>query len=377
MSKIKDSQKRMYEHSKAKVDLFARYLSIYLNVISRVPFIKKIYLFDLFAGEGVYLNEEKGSSIITLESIRSHYLSNNKKCPNIDIWFNDSEKSEIDEGVFKIERIERFAKSIFKPENVNVKYTKLEYSEVIKLVIPLLENMKDSERALLFIDPWGYKEIDPKDLKGITDNGKSEVLLFLPISFMYRFADKALADDGFIGGKPLEKFLTELFKDELPDTNNQFRFIEEVKRKFKQYLGVKYVDTFTIERGSKNFFCLFFFTNNKTGFVKMLNAKWDLDEESGRGFRVRNQDQMSFFDEVEVADYLSMIKEFLGQKEVVTNQNLFDFGLTQGFLPPHTKKVLDVLKKNGELELISLDGEKVKGFYLEDNHSRIIQIKLI
>ena len=73
MAKMKDSQLIMLEHSKAKVDLFGRYLSIYLNVISRVPFIKKIYLFDLFAGEGKYLNNEKGSPIVAMECIKNHF----------------------------------------------------------------------------------------------------------------------------------------------------------------------------------------------------------------------------------------------------------------------------------------------------------------
>jgi hypothetical protein len=47
---------------------------------------------------------------------------------------------------------------------------------------------------------------------------------------MYRFADKALIDESFAGGKPLEKFLTELFGGKIPDTNNQIKFIEEVKK---------------------------------------------------------------------------------------------------------------------------------------------------
>jgi len=42
MAKMKESQLIMLEHSKAKVELYGRYLSIYLNVISRAPFIKKI-----------------------------------------------------------------------------------------------------------------------------------------------------------------------------------------------------------------------------------------------------------------------------------------------------------------------------------------------
>lgn len=376
MAKMKDSQVIMLEHSKAKVELFGRYLSIYLNVISRVPFIKKIYLFDLFAGEGKYLNDEKGSPVVAMECIKNHFFSNGEICPNIDVWFNDSEKSEIEVGVYKIERVKRFISEIFKPSNVNIEYTKDEYTEVIKAVIARLLKIKDSERALLFIDPWGYKEIDPKDLKEVVKNGKTEVILFLPISFMYRFADKALLDDTFAGGRPLEKFLSELFRGKLPDTDNQLKFINEVKDQFKKYLEINYVDTFTIERGNKNFFCLFFFTSNKTGYYKMLNAKWDLDEESGRGFRLSNSNQGSFFDEITVVDYTSMVKELLKDKSGATNQSLFDFGLDNGFLPKHTKKVLDELKAKDEIELTSLDGQEARSYYIDDNHKRRVEVKL-
>jgi three-Cys-motif partner protein len=376
MAKMKDSQLIMLEHSKAKIDLFGRYLSIYLNVISRVPFINKIYLFDLFAGEGKYLNDEKGSPIVAIECIKKHYFTNKETCPNIDLWFNDSEKSEIEPELYKIERVEKFIDNIFKPLNVKIKYSHDEYSEVIKKVIHQLLTINDTERALLFIDPWGYKEINPKELKDLVRNGKTEVLLFLPISFMYRFADKALSDDSFAGGKPLEKFLSELFEEKLPDTNNQLKFIDEVKNQFKKYLSINYVDTFTIERGNKNFFCLFFFTSNKTGYSKMLDAKWDLDEESGRGFRIGNSKQGTFFDEISAADYTSMVKDFLKCKLVITNQDLFDFGLNNGFLPKHTKRVLDDLKIKNQIELVSLDGKDVKGYYIEDNHIRRIQINL-
>ncbi len=376
MAKMKDSQLIMLEHSKAKVDLYKRYLSIYLNVISRVSFISKVYLYDLFAGEGKYLNGEIGSSIASLECIKSHYFSNNNTCPNINIWFNDSGKSEIDTELLKIERIKKIASTIFTPTNVSITYTSIEYLEVVDEVIAQLQKLSQSERALLFIDPWGYKEINPQHLKEILCNGKTEVLLFLPISFMYRFADKALIDENFAGGRPLEKFLSKLFENRMPDSSNQMKFIDEVKNQFREYLKVNYADTFTIERGNKNFFCLFFFTNNKTGFYKMLDSKWDLDEEGGRGFRVSNLSQQSMFDEISSVDYVSMVEEYLKQNTSVTNQEMFDFGLYNGFLPKHTKKVLDYFKSQNRLQCTSLDNKDVRGYYIDDNHIRKIRIKL-
>lgn len=376
MYKGKDSQLVMLEHSKAKVELFGRYLSIYLNVISRVPFISKIYLFDLFAGEGKYLNNERGSALVAMEAIKNHYESNNHSCPNIEIWYNDDGKSKIEPNLYKIERVKKFVDEIFKPSSVKTKFTREEYSKVIKEVITQLDAMKSSERALLFIDPWGYKEIRPREIRDIIINGKSELLLFLPISFMYRFADKARTDEDFLGGQALEIFLSELFGKKIPDTDNQIKFIDEVKQEFKKYLNINYVDTFTIERGKNNFFCLFFFTSNKTGYYKMLSSKWDLDEESGRGFRIVNPSQSVMFDAVAALDYSAMVFDFLKMNQSATNQDLFDFGLENGFLPRHTKKVLDEMQRQNKIELISLDNEPVNGYYIEDNHKRRINIKL-
>lgn len=376
MAKPKEAQVIMMEHSKAKVDLFRRYFSIYLNIMNRTSFVEKIFLYDLFAGEGKYVDGGKGSPIVAMECIKDHFYSNNHTCPNIDVWFNDFSKSQIEIGRYKIERVEEFVNKIYKPENVEVKFSKIDSSRILAEIHQDLNKLKQRERALLFVDPWGYKDIKPDELKAILANGKTEIILFLPISFMYRFADKALIDETFYGGKPLEEFLGKLFIGKIPDTRNQIKFIEEVKVEFKKFLDIKYVDTFTIERGNKNFFCLFFFTNNKTGYYKMLDAKWDLDEESGRGFKADSSNQSSMFDEITSVDYPSIIKDFIRAKVNVTNQQLFDFGLENGFLPKHTKKVLDELKKNNLLEISALDSELARGFYIDDNHVRKIQIKL-
>ncbi len=259
MAKPTESQVVMLEHSKAKVDLFKRYFSIYLNIMNRTPFVNKIFLYDLFAGEGKYIDKGKGSPVVAIECIKDHFFSNNQTCPNIDVWFNDFSKSQIETEKYKIERVEGYVKGIYQPPNVNVQFTKIDSTHILSEIHKHLNKLKQDERALLFIDPWGYKDIRPAELKAILSNGKTEIILFLPISFMYRFADKALIDETFYGGKPLEEFLSSLFRGKMPDTKNQIKFIEEVRDEFKKYLGIKYVDTFTIERGNKNFFCLFFF----------------------------------------------------------------------------------------------------------------------
>lgn len=371
-----DSQTSLLDHSEAKVNLYGKYLSIYLNVLSRSP-IKNIYLFDLFCGEGVYKDGGKGSPIVALECIKNHYYSNGNTCPNLYIDFNDSEKSEIEPEKMKIDRVKGFASNIFRPENVHVGYTSIDYNKLVQKVIERTSLLKGDERALVFIDPWGYKEIDPTDIKGLMENGKTEVILFLPIYFMSRFANKS-KDVEFKGGRALRLFMEKLFgdNDSIPHIDGQKEFIYHIQEQFKVYMNLKYVDSFKIERENNNWFCIFFFANNKRGFQKMLDAKWSIDKKRGDGFKIGDELRIELFDELKVSGYEDKVLEYLKSNQDATNLSLLDFGLENNFLPKHTKAVLDELKKTYKFELNSLDGKPAISYYLGDE-KRLVNIKIL
>ena len=371
-----ESQTSLLDHSEAKVNLYGKYLSIYLNVLSRSP-IKNIYLFDLFCGEGVYKDGGKGSPIVALECIKNHYYSNNNTCPNLYIDFNDSEESEIEPGKLKIERVKELASKIFRPQNVQVGFTSIDYNKLVTKVIERTNSLKSDERALVFIDPWGYKEIDPNDIKGLMNNGKTEVILFLPIYFMSRFANKS-KDVEFKGGRALRLFMEKLFgsSDMVPHIEGQKEFIYHIQEQFKIYMSLKYVDSFKIERENNNWFCIFFFTNNKKGFQKMLDAKWSIDKKRGDGFKIGDEIRIELFDELKVSGYEDKVLFYLQNNPNATNISLLDFGLENNFLPKHTKAVLDELKKTYKFEINSLDNKSALSYYLSDE-KRLVNIKLV
>jgi three-Cys-motif partner protein len=371
-----DSQVSLLDHSEAKVKLYGKYFSIYLNVLSRSP-IKNIYLFDLFCGEGVYKDGGKGSPIVALECIKNHYYSNGNTCPNIYIDFNDSEKSEIEPDKLKIDRVREMASKIFRPQNVHVGFTSIDYNKLVQKVIERTNSLKSNERALVFIDPWGYKEIDPNDIKGLMENGKTEVILFLPIYFMSRFANKS-KDLEFKGGRALRLFMEKLFgsSETVPHIEGQKEFIYYIQEQFKIYMNLKYVDSFKIERENNNWFCIFFFTNNKMGFQKMLDAKWSIDKKRGDGFKIGDEIKMELFDELKISGYEDKVLEYLKSNPNATNLSLLDFGLENNFLPKHTKAVLDELKKSYKFELNSLDNKPAISYYLGDE-KRLVNIKIV
>jgi three-Cys-motif partner protein len=369
------AKKNLYEHSEAKVSLYSHYLSIYLNVLSR-SYVKNIYLYDLFCGEGIYNDGGKGSPIVALECIKNHYDSNNQKCPNLYVTFNDSGQSDIEPGKLKIDRVKEFGDKILTPENVKVGYSKINYSTIIQKVIERTGKLSNDERALVFIDPWGYKDVTPTDIKGLLSNGKTEVILFLPIYFMSRFAEKA-KDFEFKGGEALRKFLGELFYsiDKLPSYKNQAEFIYLILEEFKKYLNLKFVDSFKIERENNQWFALYFFTNNEKGFVKMLESKWAIDKKHGTGFKQGDKYTLDLFDEMSLSNYDKKVLLYLQENGKTTNQDLFNLGRDNNFLPKHTKEVLDKIKKENGIEIISLDGKPALSYYLGDEN-RLVSIKL-
>jgi three-Cys-motif partner protein len=360
----------LLDHSEAKVNLYGRYLSIYLNILHRAGFVKRIFLFDLFCGEGIYENDAEGSPIIALHAIRNHYFANKQTCPNLTIWFNDNGKSEIEDGIDKIDRVQRISSKMFIPPNVDLYFSKEDYREKYPKAVEEVKKTRDA-KGLFFIDPFGYKVIKPTDLRQILQLRDTEVILWLPIAQMYRFAGSVKGFE-FPGSEPLRGFLQELFGEDIPTFHSSYDFIEQLKVRFRAYLKDLhvYVNTFTLERDAKNIYCLFFFTSHVKGYEAMLSAKWDMDKEHGKGFTLQRAPM--FFSEIELSGYQQKVRDFISGEEYRLNSDLYLFGLENDFLPKHTKSVLDILKKDEPgFEIFSFDGKPARSYYIGDSNRRV------
>ena len=361
-------------HSRAKVELFKIYLGTYLNILERADGIDHLKFFDLCAGEGVYADGGKGSPIAIMETIKDHYFSNGQKCIPTDVYLNDPGGSEVEPGRMKIARVQEAVDKVFRPKTVTVHYGASGYTEILHDVKQQVNKLKSNERAIVFIDPWGYKDIRPDDLVELMRNGRTEVLLFLPTGDMHRFADKSLSDDDFPGGRPLRNFLQALYGSSAPDSSTSLAFADSLLKRFRILPDIKFADKFTLERDKGRYFCLYFFTSHPLGLQKMVEAKWAMDEKNGRGFTLPDP-QGDLFDGPQHSEYPDLLKAELFQHSGLTNGQIKMFGLQQGYLPKHTGDLLKQWKEQGIIEVRALDGLPIKGYYL-DNDERRIMIKL-
>jgi three-Cys-motif partner protein len=356
------------EHSQVKVELYTKYLSTYLNILHRVPEIDHVIIFDLLCGEGRYTNQCLGSGCAAAEVIKRHCLSN-IRCKRIDLYLNDNGISEIELGKTKVQRNKELITSFNLQENVKVHYAESEYSEILPVAISKLDVLKPNERALVFIDPYGYKEIHIEQLKKILNNKKTELLLFLPASFIYRFAGSSF-DKDFPGAEAVRQLLKSIFLQEIPEFTSCCDFITKIKDGIKTVVNTSFASSFTIQRDEKNTFCLLFFTNNERGYEKMLETKWAMDEERGEGFRLNNA-QTNLFTSAQVDNFEAKILKFIADAKSRTNFELKAFGLANEYLPKHVLAELKQLLDDGRIEVKEYDGTPARAFYLNDNQRTV------
>lgn len=373
MSKeLKVSQKILMDHSAIKVKLLGNYMAAYLNILSHSKFIKDIYVADLFCGEGVYENGGEGSPIILLRNILKAIEASDSRSlidSKFHCLFNDKSKTKIEALKSAVDHLK-----INDSKRLSIVYTEEDYRKVLQRVVSKFRGF-NNERGFAFIDPYGYKEIRLEDIRNLLASGKTEVLLFLPSQFMYRFEKKATPNS-------LRTYLNDVMPaDDIGQSINGVDFIEKLKNGLRNSLGSQYfVDSFIIARDKNQFFCLLFFTSHIYGFEKMLNAKWDIDNEEGRSWRLQKEpDLFSVLDKKPTFFRLEgELQQFLIEER--SNIEIYEFTLRAGFLPRHAAEVLKKIESEGRLNVKSCNGNKPRkgAYYLSYDHFRtdIPKVKL-
>jgi three-Cys-motif partner protein len=355
----------MPDHSKAKVELYTTYLSTFLTIISRTKYIDKLHIYDLLCGEGTYEDGSDGSPIAALKKIKDHFFANKRKCPNIFLWFNDHGTSIIEPDKLKIDRVKEQSNSIYRPNNVIIEFTNQDISDLIPKLQQRINELKSNERLLLFIDPYGYKNIGPNELKRFLANKYVELIFFVPVSHIRRFARKSIEDSTYRGGEAIRDFLMPLMNhgltiEAMSSTNT---FINATKSALRSFLANQnvFVDTYTIERDKANTYCLFFFTHHIRGFEKMLETKWKLDENRGLGFRLSSGQQKLFDNDFELFmanEYASLLEKEIKERRIINNSDIYLFGLENGFLPKHSRQILkDWVRNPSNFVILKEDGQ--------------------
>lgn len=374
MAKKTDVKNTMLIHSKAKVDFYKTYLERYVSILCQSKYIHHIRIYDVFCGMGIYKDGGKGSPVVAYDTIKSiyetHKVTNNT---HITLIINDKSKVRIAK-VKKYIDSNKHSYCVVRPYN-------LEIGLMFQTIMPDIKSTPTDTRNLVFIDPYGYKDIKKDLLLNLMNNGRTEVILFLPISHMQRFTNAAIQDeDSLIQYEPLREFVYSFF----PKVNHPIRQNTVKVKEYIQYIteALKfdnhyYATSYFIERDKVNYFALFFMSSNIFGFEKILETKWTLDEEHGGGFKLPEATGNLFVEEFALEaknENACRLKEIITNalKTPLTNNEVYELVVRNEFLPKHANEVLKELQNsNPKFNVVNCcNGEKARknAFYLSYSH---------
>ena len=347
---MKESQKYILPHSQAKLDLYQKYLEKYFSILGLAKGISKVNIYDFFSGTGIYEDGREGSPILAFNKIKENralFERNGWAQKPIAIFINDDDKN-------KICKVEEYLTNANNPKICSIRF---ESKNIIKLIPEIINEINDQnfrERNLIFIDPYGYKNIDPVQINNLLRNERTEILMFLPVSFMHRFKNKSLTDESNCY-QALNDFVTKLFPENHQMLKNESLHIEEFINYIKEgfsFNGEFYSVSHSIERSKGSLFAVFFITSHIYGLERMLTVKWAEDKDFGEGHRIKSA-QTNLFEEeikeeIESQNYEWLARnlhDFIEAKGKISNLELYEFTLKNSFLPKHSNRVLNDWKK--------------------------------
>lgn len=345
----KDVKRNVLPHSKAKLDLYKSYISMYLPILGFTPYVTAINVFDIFCGTGVYDDGNLGSPLIAASCIQEYESKVNNDKP-VRLYINDFDKDKV-QGVKEL--ISRLNLKRCQVQDFN-----LDASEMFKIVSAEINSYPLSERSLVFIDPYGYSKITKDSIYQILQKGKSEIILFLPVAHMKRFTEGALNDLDNKAYENLRRFIIEFLPTDSPIKQGQklkiFDYIEELRNAFS-FEDTFYTASHYIERDRSNYYALFFIGSHIFGLEKFIEAKWS-NASLGVGFNQRDTQATLFGEKQQEVDYNisldkleKLFRELLNSREEITNLELYEFTLRNQFKPSHIK---DVVKEWVDLKRI-------------------------
>lgn len=370
-----DAKKTMLPHSKAKLEYYHAYLKRYLPILRLAKFTKRINIFDVFCGTGIYEDGTKGSPVLAFEAIKdSHYIHQNKPLTPVGLYVNDLDSD-------KIQGVEKYLSEKNKKHYCDLGFYNKDASVFFNDIVAILQRQQSSTRNLVLIDPYGYKNIRKDDLGRLLSKGNTEIILFLPISQIYRFSGKVVNSED-CGAKALQDFIYSFF----PDTNHPVRtgksssekeFIEHIRTALS-FDDKFYATSFYLQRDKRgHYFAMFSITRNLKGLEKMIEVKWALNHETGEGFELPKPKGLfdhQFKQQIKDAQFnnlKNLILKFISKKGIVNNNELYEFILKNMFKITHGIEVLKYLQKNGKISVFDVqkNQDARKGsFYIDYNN---------
>lgn len=323
---------------------FSRWLSVFQND----RYSEEIHVLDLFSGPGKDEDGEPGSPILFLESVLNN-IDFNTCHKKFYFHFNDSKKSNIVSLKSEIQKIpveKHFS------DRIIISYSTEKFHDIFNDVSKIIQDY--AKPCFLFMDQYGTGQIDISVINCLSKSKRCDFCFFISSSWVSRFKDDAKKLSHF------ENLDFDKLESAPPKEVHQIVCLcyESLAESICSELRFA---SFTIKKLS-NYYGLIFGATNPYGIEKILEALWKKDPINGcANFDLydtqkiqQEQKQPTLFQEFGLEEapvtrlqvFEQSLKEFLLSANK-TNKDVYDWTLSQCFLPTHSASAIKRFKKEG------------------------------
>lgn len=341
-----------------KHDLLEKYLRNWSTKISNASHSKKIEklnFVDGFAGQGFFNDGTSGSPKIAIENLFK--LQSN---------LSEQYKSKIRFNIYTIEKFKEYFNELeeLRKDSLYPNQIKNFYGEFDKNVNQLL-NLTNKSPSLYFIDPFGYKGVNMKDVRKILSHQSHEVLINAMTYSIVRNSNIDSSQEDlyrFFDIEKIDKNISEYLKltqsqsfESISDNNlNNFKKLEEEIIEFykKQLKKDTQNQIYTLSRrifskiNYKVYFHLVFATSNRAGLVEMKKAMVDFEKSKysieEKYLKNNNMENFSYIEDIfseqteyQTYDYSHFFEDFINNfnNKQTTYGQIIDYFLENSPLP--------------------------------------------
>lgn len=271
-------------HTAAKHRVLRAYLDGWIPVMAqqalnvRVPRRRppRLLLVDGFAGPGRYATEEPGSPLIMLDALLSHAAFPRLSGVRFIFLFIEHDSRRVDHLRHEVAALGAL------PSNVTVR---IECGEFETTFGALLDQATEHSAVLVptfaFIDPFGYSTASMSLTGRLLTFPRSEVLIFLPLSFIHRF----------LGREGQDAALTALFgcgdwrrAIDLQGEQRRASLLDLFERQLGANPTVAHVRSFQLRTQDGNDYRLVFGVGHDKGLDLAKDAMWKIDPIAGTSY---------------------------------------------------------------------------------------------
>jgi len=348
-------KKQFDKSTKTKLEFFNGYFQESFPVFIHGKGWKNIFIYDFFAGKGMDLNGEYGTSLGILNALTCYCEDIRSKHKNVYVILNDKiEHEALNENVRNF--LEECRASCSQANNCVLKLNEnliikgKDFESYFIEIYPRLMNAKHSAK-LIFIDPFGFV-INNEIFNKLTTIPNTDFICFMPSSYLRRFRDFERFNN-FIDTSSLN------FDESRPEHCHRViaNYFESMLPTDREY----YFSHFSIKKGS-NYYGLIFGTNHTLGAEKFLKICWDIDNTTGEAnYNIDrelcfNTEQGLLFPEdkmpQKIKEFNREIEELIISGKLETDKAAYEFALKRRCLPKHAAEILNCLAKKNVIEKI-------------------------